>query len=115
MGLTTSFSEADRLNIREIRHGKYIIKFVNDCVDGLQDQLLSEILGSATVGAELMLIAISDVEAEWQRNILWVLFTQECISAASLAILFYMYQRLSHMARYVNNILKIETSYAISQ
>lgn len=62
-----------------------------------------------------MLIVISDAEMAWQRNILWVLFVQECISAVSLAILFYMYQRLSHMARYVNSILKIKTSYAISQ
>lgn len=36
MGLVTSFSEADRMNIREIRHGKYVIKYINDCVDGLQ-------------------------------------------------------------------------------
>lgn len=115
MGLTTSFSEADRMNIREIRHGKYVIKYINDCVDSLQDQLLSEILGSATVGAELMLIVISDAEMAWQRNILWVLFVQEVIAAVAIAILFYVYQRLSHMARYVNGVLKIETTYSISQ
>ena len=74
MGLTTSFTEIDKINVRDICQSKYIVKYINDEVDELQDQLLSEALGSLTVAAEVTLIVISDSETRWEQSLLWILF-----------------------------------------